>query len=278
MLVIDNIERPLAVGCPLHRDHRADVHRSAARSVKNRDGRDQHACSRRPATICSSPATSARARSSAGSIPEVERPEQREFERQPARVGAGASRRTRGSGADHHPRLPRGRRAEADGRRTSPGSRMAAALPVSADLARAAPIRARPAKHRAADPVRESLRGLLAAWHEHFGDRPTPSRKHQGRREREEQGGDKISFTRALQEAMEAVAGEKGGVNARRLGRFSASMSVGSKADCGSPGRYDRASAALWQVERRGLGFDGFFPGPSREKGNGKRKDEGIFR
>jgi hypothetical protein len=62
----------------------------------------------------------------------------------------------------------------------------------------------------ASDPVRESLRALLAAWHLQFGNRRATIK---AAIEAAAKAGD-------LQTAMEAVAGEKAGINARRLGRF----------------------------------------------------------
>jgi hypothetical protein len=58
--------------------------------------------------------------------------------------------------------------------------------------------------------VREGLRALLAAWHRQFGNRRATIK---AAIEAAVKAGD-------LQTAMEAVAGEKGGINARRLGRF----------------------------------------------------------
>ena len=111
-----------------------------------------------------------------------------------------------------------------------------------------------------ADPVRESLRALLAAWHQQFGDgRATIKAAIEAAAKAPE-----------LQSAMEAIAGEKGGINARRLGRFL--MKHERRIESGLRFVKDgtRAGVAYWRAEDGGFGgFGGFPPSPSREKANG---------
>jgi hypothetical protein len=111
-----------------------------------------------------------------------------------------------------------------------------------------------------ADPVRESLRALLTAWQQQFGDgRATIKAAIEAAAKAPE-----------LQSAMEVVAGEKGGVNARRLGRFIAKHERRIEAGLRFAKDGERAGVAYWRVEDGGLGgFGGFLPSPSREKANG---------
>jgi putative DNA primase/helicase len=128
----------------------------------------------------------------------------------------------------------------------------------------------------AADPIRENLRGLLTAWHDHFDDQPTTvAQAIKAGENAMNRAGDTISSAGgALQEAMMAVAGTKGFVNSRTLGRF-----IGNHQRRIEGGlRFIRAgtsgNTARWQVTKEGLrGFEGLFPGPSRENGDGKQKD-----
>ena len=131
--------------------------------------------------------------------------------------------------------------------------------------------------------MRESLRALLTAWHEHFRDQPaTVAQAISAGTNARNRGGDILSFTGdALQEAMMSVASEKGAVNSRRLGRF-----IGKHERRIEEGlRFIRAGTGgdnkvvLWQVSRSGFsGFSGLSSSPSREKGNGKTADvEGGF-
>lgn len=118
-----------------------------------------------------------------------------------------------------------------------------------------------------ADPVRENLRALLAAWHGQFGDGRAMIKA----------AIDAGTKSPELQSAMEAVAGERSGINARRLGRFI--MKHERRFEAGlrflKDGR--RAGVAYWRAIDDGFGgFGGFAPSPSREKGNGKK--EGIFK
>ena len=134
----------------------------------------------------------------------------------------------------------------------------------------------------ATDPVRENLRALLTTWHEHFSDRPaTVAQAIAAGTNARNKGGDILSFTGdGLNEAMMAVAGEKGSVNSRRLGRFIGKHERRIEGDL----RFLRAGTAdktmLWRVSGEGFqGFQGFSFCPSREKGNGKAHEsaEGIF-
>jgi hypothetical protein len=134
----------------------------------------------------------------------------------------------------------------------------------------------------AADPVRENLRMLLGGWHEHFGDRPANvTQAVTAGVNARNKAGDILSFTGGgLDDAMMAIAGEKGTVNSRRLGRFIAKHERRIEGGL----RFIRVGTAdktaLWRVTREGFqGFQGFSPGPSREKGNGKAhgKEEGVF-
>jgi hypothetical protein len=59
-----------------------------------------------------------------------------------------------------------------------------------------------------ADPVQVALKTLLAAWHDCFNERQSTVK------------GAIQAASEALREAMETVAGEKGGINVRRLGNF----------------------------------------------------------
>jgi hypothetical protein len=105
----------------------------------------------------------------------------------------------------------------------------------------------------ASDPVREGLRALLAAWHRQFGNRRATIK---AAIEAAVKAGD-------LQTAMEAVAGEKGGINARRAWAGSSpSTSAGSRAACGSSGTATR-EALFWRVADE---FPEFFSTPSREE------------
>ncbi|MGZ9092607.1 MAG: hypothetical protein ACXW3T_13740, partial [Rhodoplanes sp.] len=111
-----------------------------------------------------------------------------------------------------------------------------------------------------ADPVRESLRALLAAWHQQFGDGRSTIKA----------AIETAARAPELQSVMEAIAGEKGGVNARRLGRFL--MKHERRIENGLRFVKDgtRGGVAYWRAEEGGFGgFGGFPPSPSREKANG---------
>jgi phage/plasmid primase-like uncharacterized protein len=108
-----------------------------------------------------------------------------------------------------------------------------------------------------ADPVRENLRALLAAWHQQFGNvRATIKAAI-----------DAGARDLALQDAMEAIAGEKGGINTRRLGRFIAKHE--RRIEGGLCFERDGATGgvAYWRANGSGFSrFNGFSPSPSREK------------
>jgi putative DNA primase/helicase len=124
----------------------------------------------------------------------------------------------------------------------------------------------------AADPVRENLRMLLGAWHEHFGDRPaTVAQAITAGTTARNRAGDTLSCSGdGLNEAMMSIAGEKGAVNSRRLGRFI------SKCDRRIEGglRFIRAGTsdktALWRVVRKVSGVSGVFPPPFAREGGWK--------
>jgi putative DNA primase/helicase len=142
------------------------------------------------------------------------------------------------------------------------------------------------------DPVRENLQALLSAWHDEFGNRPvTAARAIMVCTGAHSWAGVATGTTAAfLREAMMAVAGENGGVNARRLGRFIARHERRIEGGL----RFVRAGTAenttLWQVTPEGFpGFQGFDSDPSREgthketrsrgEGNGDLKEkEGLER
>jgi hypothetical protein len=134
----------------------------------------------------------------------------------------------------------------------------------------------------AADPVRENLRMLLGAWHDHFGDRPaTVAQAITAATNARNRAGDTLSFSGdGLNEAMMSIAGEKGAVNSRRLGRFIARHERRIEGAL----RFIRAGTsdktALWRVAKEGFqGFQGLSPSPSREKENGNAHgcEEGIL-
>lgn len=113
---------------------------------------------------------------------------------------------------------------------------------------------------------------LLGAWHDHFGDRPaTVAQAITAATNARNRAGDTLSFSGdGLNEAMMSIAGAKGAVNSRRLGRFIARHERRIKGAL----RFIRAGTsdktALWRVVKEGFqGFQGLSPSPSREKENG---------
>jgi putative DNA primase/helicase len=109
----------------------------------------------------------------------------------------------------------------------------------------------------ATDPVREALRALLGAWHAQFDDVGATVKA----------AIDAATRSPDLRAAMEAVAGDKGGINARVLGNFI------SKHERRIEGglRFERARArggvTYWRAHAGGGfgGFGGFTSGPSRD-------------
>jgi hypothetical protein len=113
----------------------------------------------------------------------------------------------------------------------------------------------------ASDPVRESLRALLASWHCQFGDRRATIKAAI-------EAGMKVSD---LQTAMEAIAGEKGGINARRLGRFIAKHERRIEGGLRFERDGDQDRALCWRVTAEFPEFSELFSAPSREdKPNGR--------
>jgi hypothetical protein len=109
----------------------------------------------------------------------------------------------------------------------------------------------------AGDPVREGLRALLAAWHGQFGNRRATIKA----------AIDAAAKAADLQTAMEAVAGEKGGINARRLGRFIAKHERRIEGGLRFIRDGDQDRALFWRVAAEFPEFSEFFSAPSREKG-----------
>jgi hypothetical protein len=105
----------------------------------------------------------------------------------------------------------------------------------------------------ASDPVREGLRALLAARHRQFGNRRATIK---AAIEAAVKAGD-------LQTAMEAVAGEKGAINARRLGRFIAKHERRIEGGLRFVRDGDQDRALFWRVADE---FPEFFSTPSREE------------
>jgi hypothetical protein len=108
----------------------------------------------------------------------------------------------------------------------------------------------------ASDPVREGLRALLAAWHPQFGERRATIKA----------AIDAAAKAGDLQTAMEAVAGEKGGINARRLGRFIAKHEGRIEGGLRFVRDGSDARALFWRAEGELGEFHEFFPAPSREE------------
>ena len=73
---------------------------------------------------------------------------------------------------------------------------------------------------------------------------------------------------------MEVVAGDRHGVNARRLGRFIMKHERRFEAGLRFLKDGSRAGVAYWRAIDDGFGgFGGFPPSPSREKANGSGED-----
>jgi putative DNA primase/helicase len=118
-----------------------------------------------------------------------------------------------------------------------------------------------------ADPVRESLRALLAAWHKQFGNGQTTVNEAI---KAATEGTD-------LQCAMDAIAGEKGGINARRLGRFISRherrIEGGLRFEKGNK----HGGATRWLARSdQFVKFDQFPPGRSRENGFSREEIWGV--
>jgi putative DNA primase/helicase len=75
-------------------------------------------------------------------------------------------------------------------------------------------------KAEARDPVRELLVALLQAWHALFGGTPTTVAEAIRTADTTTLQPAEVELNQALQRAMTDVAGERGVINARRLGRF----------------------------------------------------------
>jgi hypothetical protein len=104
--------------------------------------------------------------------------------------------------------------------------------------------------------VREGLRALLAAWHRQFGNcRATIKAAIEA-----------AAKATDLQTAMEAVAGEKGGINARRLGRFIAKHERRIEGGLRFVKDGSDARALFWRTEGELGEFNKFFSAPSREE------------
>ena len=71
-------------------------------------------------------------------------------------------------------------------------------------------------KAREDDPELTELRQVIGAWHYHFGDAPSTARSVADHA----CGSDMESAHAGLRDALMAVAGERGGVNCKRLGRW----------------------------------------------------------
>jgi putative DNA primase/helicase len=120
----------------------------------------------------------------------------------------------------------------------------------------------------ASDPVRETLRALLSAWHRQFSDNRVTIKAAI-------EAGAKASD---LQAAMEAVAGERGGINARRLGRFMAKHErrIEGGLRFVRDGEQDRA--LFWRaVGNEFPEFPEFFSSPSREQNSGNVNGKAEF-
>jgi hypothetical protein len=106
------------------------------------------------------------------------------------------------------------------------------------------------------DPVRESLRALLAAWHKQFGNGRATIKA----------AIDAGAKELVLQDAMEAIAGEKGGINARRLGRFISKHERRIEGGLRFERESGHGSAVYWRATDGQFGQFGQFPlGHSRE-------------
>jgi hypothetical protein len=109
------------------------------------------------------------------------------------------------------------------------------------------------------DPVRAALKALLSARHDHFKEATTVKDAVKS--------DEKDAAT--LHAAMENVAGEKGGINARRLGNFIAKHERRIEGALHFERAGDRQGVALWQVRHGGFGgFRGFTSAPSRKGSN----------
>jgi hypothetical protein len=100
------------------------------------------------------------------------------------------------------------------------------------------------------------LRALLAAWHRQFGNRRATIKA----------AIEAATKSPELEAAMDAVAGERGGVNARRLGRFIARHEQRIEGGLRFVRDGDQDRALFWRAAAEFPEFPEFFPAPSREK------------
>lgn len=109
----------------------------------------------------------------------------------------------------------------------------------------------------ATDPVREALRALLGAWHAQFDDAGVTVKA----------AIDAATRSQDLRAAMEAVAGDKGGINARVLGNFIARHERRIEGGLRFERGRSRGGVAYWRAQAGGGfgGFGGFTSDPSRE-------------